>query len=345
MKLAAIAAEDQHIAFSAYLFLVAPTLRDVARRPLRRARHNGRPCTGTEAARMCDDCEETIADHLMHGFTKLREALHGGQLPRTKGGVVVREMEVIHQWVTSPEASSTRIDAITSLIKKRPHPGEPAEVRAFRAQCIHHELHSLEARVRRADAKSRGAATRPERDLRTADWSRPLRDDPAAFDLLLDAILRVRHGARDLYAIPADLLTQHRLDWRSGYRLLRRALGQLRELHPEFHRNNAMIHLDLPATELTDSPEDLFLRKEERREANAAIQHMLAPGPRGLAYQRLLKHICAATPPLATELIPWTAAAFEITLPEAETLVRETIHRVATTDVDVFLQMELPAEA
>mgnify|MGYP000043344298 FL=1 len=302
MNLAAVAAPYEPIAFPAYYSLVSPALRDVARGPLRRARHGGRPCSGVDGTRWCDECEQTVHDHLLAGYTRLRGALAG--VPRrTRTGDRVREMDVIVAWLTSPEAARVGLGPMARLIRRGPGDGEPAGVRAARAQLVHHLLRSLEPRVRREDAMSRGGSAKPERDLRKSDWARPLRADAVAFELLVDAVVRLRHGARDLYDIPAARLAGLGVDQRAGRRSLRDALDRLRTLRPGFHAANVAVQLGPeefsaePFPELSRNPEELILLGEETDAARRALS-LLVDGEDtagGHARHRaLLARICAA---------------------------------------------------
>ncbi|MFJ2034274.1 hypothetical protein, partial [Streptosporangium sp. NPDC087985] len=151
MNLAAVAAAHEQVAFPAYFSLVAPALRDAAQGALRRARHNGRRCSGVDGTRWCDECEQTFHDRLLTGYALLRKAL-AGIPPQTRTGEPVREWELAIRWVTSREAAGHRLDRAARVLCGRPGKDEPAEVRAARAQFVHHPLKSLEAQVRREEA-------------------------------------------------------------------------------------------------------------------------------------------------------------------------------------------------
>jgi hypothetical protein len=341
MNLAAVAAAPDSTAFPAYFSLVAPTLRDVARRPLRRARHDGRACSGIDGTRWCDECEQTVHDHLLDGYAKLRKALTGAP-PLTRAGEPVREMEAIVRWLTSPEATANRVDLVAGLIRKRPSDGEPVGVRAARAQLVHHPLRSFEARVRREIAVSRGASAQPERDLRKSDWARPLRDNEVALELLIDAVIRLRNGACDPYDIPAKQLDRHDLDMLTARRSLREALSRLRALRPDFYMANVTIHLEqgdfFPGffQTLSHNPEDLVVLGEEEGLARRTLSMLLA-GERtagGQArYRLLLARICADSPMSSTELVAWTAREFEISPTAADRFVRRLITLISQADL------------
>ncbi|MFD0661293.1 hypothetical protein [Thermocatellispora tengchongensis] len=310
MILAAVAANSESLAFHAYHALIRPALRDAACGPLRRARHNGRTCSGTDRGRLCDDCEENVDDHLLAKFTMVRKALDG-DIPRTSTGTVVREVQVIVDWLTAPEAATTSLHEASRLIRQRPSSAEPAGVRAARAQLVHHPLQNLEARVRRAEAVAMGASARPERDLIQSAWAEPLRADPTAFALLLDAVTRLRWGGCDPYAISPDLLTRLNLDPAAAHQKLRGALAALLELRPDFYRANVILHMEQGqyCQDLVTvvSPESLFTQAETRAEARRDLAHLLAHDPRSNGhgiYRTLLGHISSPTPPVLPTWFP-----------------------------------------
>ncbi|WP_329423560.1 hypothetical protein OG339_24210 [Streptosporangium sp. NBC_01495] len=342
MNLAAVAAAPEPVAFLAYFSLVSPAMRDVAGGPLRRARHGGRPCSGADGTRWCDECERTIDDHLLGGYTRLRDAL-AGTPPRTRAGEAVREMDAVARWVTSPEAAVNDIDLMARLIRRRPGHGEPTGVRAARAQLVHHPLRNIEARTCREDAMGRGASAQPLRDLGKSDWARPLRDDETSFALLTDAITRLRNGARDPYDIPADLLDRHHLDPLAARRSLRAALDRLRVLRPGFFMANVTIHLEqgeffpelFPG--LDHNPEDLLILGEEKELARRTLSTLLV-GERsanwGACHRGLLAGICADVPAGGAELVARAARDLGIDPRAADRFVRRLVSLVSLAGQD-----------
>ncbi len=336
MKLGAIASLSEADAFYAYHSLVWPALRDAARGPLIRARHHGRPCRGVDVSRWCDDCEETVEDRIVAGFRGFRESTHG-TVRRTRAGEPLREMSTIVDWVTSPAAGNEGIDGPARLLRRRPVQGEPAGARAARAQLVHYPLLNLEAQVRRDDAVARGASARPERDLKQAKWAAPLRADSAAFDLLVDAVVRLRNGHQDPHAIPGAMLDQLGLDLATARRLLREELELLRSLRRDFFMANVALYLhdDEPLPWQTvpeSSPEDLVIRAEEETTARKALSGILAEGDRRV--HLLLARICAAASRPDSQLVSWTATQFGVQSDEAETLVRDWVRQVCQAGLD-----------
>lgn len=336
MYLAAVASARQSVAVQAYFSLISPALQDAARGALRRALHDGKPCRGVQGSRPCDICEQVIADHVLASYKKLRAAL-AGDLPKTRNGDPVREMRTVVEWVTAPEARAENIGRMARLLRRRPREGEPAGLRAARAQLVHHPLHSLEARLRREQAQARGASARPDRDLMTSAWAASLRKDPAAFDLLIDAVLRLRHGSRDLYGFSAEKLEQHGLDLTTARRLLRQALNRLRVLRPEFYMANVVQYLSegelIPWACREDlSPEDVFTRNEEaedaRRELSAVLSGQSTPE------RRVLERICAAATKPDAELLEWAAVELGVDMKQAEVRVRELVRKICQAEVD-----------
>lgn len=342
MNLAAIAAAHEQLAFSAYFSLVSPALRDAARGPLRRARHDGKRCSGVDGTRWCDECEQTVHDRLLDGYAALRKAL-AGTPPRTRAGAPVRELELVVGWLTSPEATGHRLDLAARLIRRRPASGEPAEARAARAQLVHHPLKSLEAQVRREEAVRRGASAQPERDLRKSVWAEPLREEGAAFELLVDAVIRLRNGACDPYAIPADRLGRHGLDLSTARRSLRASLDRLRLLRPAFYRANVTLYLEqgefFPELfqGLSRDPEELFILDEEEQLARRTVSAILGDG-RGpdhrVRYRMLLVRICEADSAGVAGLLTDAAHGLGISPLAAERFVRRLVRLVCQAGLD-----------
>lgn len=339
MNLAAVASPHEAIAFPAYFSLVAPALRDLARGPLRRARHDGRPCVGVDGTRWCDECEETIDELLLGVYARLSEAL-AGKPPRTRAGEPVREMELIVQWLTSPEAITEELGLMARRLRGRPGAGEPAGLRAARAQLVHHPLKNFEARVRRESAMSRGASAKPERDLRTSKWAAPLRTDEVAFELLVDALTRLRNGACDPCEIPAD---RHGLDPLIAVSSLRSALDRLRALRPDFYRANVTVHLErgeffpelFPA--LSRNPEDLLIHDEEAELARRTLSILLAgerTTDRCVHHRLLLTGICAVVPMCGTDLIAYATQNLGLGSTAAERFVRRLIRLASLAGLD-----------
>ncbi|WP_327046820.1 hypothetical protein OG320_02645 [Microbispora sp. NBC_01189] len=277
-----------------------------------------------------------MGDQKIAGFADLREVLQG-KVRRTRAGEPLREMSMIAEWVTSPSAAAEDIDGLARLLGRRPTAGEPAGVRAARAQLVHYRLLNLEAQVRRDDAVARGASARPERDLKQAKWAAPLRADSAAFDLLVDAVVRLRNGHQDPHAIPGAMLDQLGLDLATARRLLREALDLLRSLRREFFMANVALYLhdDEPLPWQTvpeSSPEDLVIRAEEETTARKALSGILAEGDRRV--HLLLARICAAASRPDSQLVAWTATQFGVGSDEAETLVRGWVRQVCQAGLD-----------
>lgn len=336
MYLAAVASARQPVAVQAYFSLISPALQDVARGALRRALHDGMPCRGVQGSRPCDMCEQWIADHVLAGYEKLRAALTG-DLPKTRNGDPVREMRTIVEWVTAPAASTENLGSMACLLRRRPSAGEPAGLRAARAQLVHHPLRNLEARVRREQAQARGASARPDRDLITAAWAAPLRKDPIVFALLVDAVLRLRHGSRDLYGVSSEELERHGLDIATARRLLRQALTRLRVLRPEFYMANVVLYLSegelVPWTVNEElSPEDVFTRNEETEDARRELSLVLAE--ESSSERRVLERICAAATQPDPELLEWAAVEFGVDAKQAEVRVRELVRRICQAGLE-----------
>ncbi|WP_157545882.1 hypothetical protein [Microtetraspora fusca] len=338
MDLAAVVSACESTAFHAYFSLISPALRDAARGPLRRARHNGRSCSGVDRTRWCDECEQVVADHLLNGYARLRKALAGAPA-RTRSGEAVREMESAVRWLTSSDAARERLDLVARQMRRRPSDEEPRGVRAARAQLIYHPLRSIEARVRRTDAMSRGASAKPERDLRTSDWAKPLREDKAAFELLEDAVIRLRNGGLDLYDIPRGLLERLQLDPPAARRMLRESLERLRTLRPGFYAANVAGYLGeealIPGATSQQGPEETFILEEAKESARRTLNKLLVAGPRTRARcQELLARLSGDVPPDGTEIIPWTMTEFGISVMAAERFLRRLVRLVTLADLD-----------
>ncbi|MEV5412897.1 hypothetical protein AB0K60_29180 [Thermopolyspora sp. NPDC052614] len=324
MYVARVADPNREKAFFAYSRLISPALRHAAATPLRQARHHGRPCLGPDGKHWCPDCEQVIDDHLLTGFNRLRATLAGN--PPTTNGHPVREMIDAATWLSSTEATHLSLDLTARRLRRPPTPADPPGLRATRAQLIHYVLTNLAARVRRDDAAAKGLSTRPDRALRTSAWAAPLRADPDAFTLLLDAITRLRNGATNPYDIPPHQLPPN-LDLPTARTLLRNSLTALRTLHPAFHHAN----ITLPTTAhtpLTDhdtlpvqSPEDLLLQAEAATEAQTHLSTLLTTP----TYRPLLTAITANTPQPAPALITTATKILNIPPAKATTLIRNLI--------------------
>src|SRR5690606_31701047 len=227
-----IADPNTAIAFPAFHSLVSPAVRAAACLPLRRARHAGAACSAPVGRGFCADCEATVDDRILASFTRLR-----GPLPTTRSGEPVRELALVRDHLRPPEAAYEDVDALARRLRGAAVEGEAAWLRAARAQLVHYPLAHLEERVRRDDAVRRGAAARPDRDLRQAAWAAPLRTDPAALDLLIFAVYRARRGA-GYGDIPPDLCERHGLSPYEARRRLNAALVRLRALNPAFYTAN-----------------------------------------------------------------------------------------------------------
>jgi hypothetical protein len=342
MGLDAIAAASESTAFSAYYSLVSPALRSAARGPLRRGRHGGAPCRGIDATQWCDDCVQDYHDRLLTGFARLRKTL-AGDPPRTRTGEPVRELELVACWITMESTRRENLSDWARLLRGRPLPGEPAEIRAARAQLVHYPVRHLEAEIRRAEAVRRGTSARPDRDLRTAAWAVPLRADKAAFELLLDAVVRLRHGARDPYDIPATQLQALHLDLAEARHRLRRALTSLRNARLDFYLANVATYLEEPTRLLdacpppAESPEDVYIRDEDQLSARRILSSLLIGNlhtPRRARLRLLVTRICTADSSHDPALPTWTAKEFDLSNQEAERLLRRLINLIATADID-----------
>ncbi|MEV4092512.1 hypothetical protein [Streptosporangium saharense] len=332
MHLGDLAAPDRSAAFPVYHALISPTLRDLARGPLRRARHGGRPCAGTSGPYWCDECEQETDDRLLDGYARLRRTL-AGDPPRTRTGEPVRELETVARWVTSPEAAHQDVGHLARLIRDRPGDEEPAVIRAARAQLVHHPLRSLEARVRREIATGRGASAQPSRDLRQAAWAAPLREDPVAFALLADAVVRLRGVTCDLFAVSSALLDEHRLDVRTARRLLRVTLERLRELRPAFYTANVAVHLGVPLLpcDHPPTPEEVIIRGEEERQARRTLARLLGDGRS--RYRPLVEGVRAAVPGSGPELVARAARDLGITPVAAERFVMALVGLISRANL------------
>ncbi|SDG62275.1 hypothetical protein SAMN05421505_1063 [Sinosporangium album] len=360
-------ADTRTVDFPTYYTVIDPVLRDLARRPLSRARHKGSGCSGVAGAHWCDDCEQTIHDLLLDGFGRLQSTL-AGKPPRTREGRKIREIELGARWLTTLGTPAMSRHAAEQL-RKRPHAGEPVGVRAARAQLVHHIILNLEPRIRRDDAIQRGASAKPDRDLKTAAWATPLRSDHVAFDLLLDTITRLRNGAPDPHAIPPALLHQHRIGPPAAVRLLRQTLNHLHTLRPAFYLANIAQYIDngtCTTEPLLSGPEDLYTEREDQERARRLIadlikgsrgpadfqagppangssrslpDHATSPGFRRTAqadhpYRQLLAKLCAPEVPAAHELLPWIGQEFNLPPQDAEILLRHFVHLAAQADLD-----------
>ncbi|MBE1533962.1 hypothetical protein [Actinomadura algeriensis] len=244
-----LADPDRDVAFGAFNVLIVPALRRAAQTPLRNARHAGRPCPD---GAWCADCEEILDDIARESFARLRDTFAGFP-PRTRTGAVVHQMIELRDHITSEHAAHEEAAPIRTLLQRSATESEPHWLRAARSQLIRYPLHCLEERVRRDDAVRRGGAAHPERDLRTARWAAPFREDPVDAELLLIAISRTRRGCPDPFEVPAHISERLGLEPEEAAARMNGALRKLRTVRPDFYEGN--LTRDEPSALPTDLPD------------------------------------------------------------------------------------------
>lgn len=329
--LAHVADPDHAIAFPAFYALTAPAIRTVARGPLRRARHAGAACHAPVGPGGCAECEAAIDDSILAGFARLR-----GPLPTTRSGEPVRELALVREHLISPQAAYEDVTVLAHALRGPAVEGEAAWLRAARAQLIHYPLSRLEERIRRDDAVRRGAAARPDRDLRQAAWAAPLRTDPATLDLLIFAVFRARRGVPGC-DIPADLCERHGLSQYEARRRMDAALQRLRILNPAFYAANLD---DEPFTGLPWATGSTYPAhpSPEREAARATLRQLLATSSPTCrrAYQAVIAGICAAVDEVdrGADLVGLAAASMDLAPPAARQLIRTLVPLVAAAGLD-----------
>ncbi|MEU8393694.1 hypothetical protein AB0C28_00755 [Nonomuraea sp. NPDC048892] len=333
---------NKQIDFDSYAAFVAPALRAAAAPSLRRARHRGQACQGVHADRWCDECEQTICDLLLNGYNRLSNAMRGDH-PKTKSGEPIREVQTIVQWLTTP-LSFEDFQRAGRRLRQRPAPHDPPHIRAARAQLVFHELRSLEAKVARADAQAGGASAQPARDLKTADWAEPLRADGYAFELLLNAILRLRRGASDPLAIPDDLIDRAPSACRAqAERLLRNHMEMLRQARPDFYCANVIKFL-YATEEISEtiqstapSPEEVIIRFDDAWFARRKLAALI--GDDGVHrsrehYRAFLRDISTTALPNGPQLVARVARWLDIDANVAEIFIRRMISLAVCAGLD-----------
>ncbi|MGW2146808.1 hypothetical protein ACWCOT_21065 [Nonomuraea bangladeshensis] len=331
--LAHVAHPDDAIAFPAFYALTAPAVRAVAGGPLRRARHAGAACHAPVGPGACADCEATLDDLILAGFVRLR-----GPLPTTRSGVPVRELALVREHLTAPEAAYEDVTVLAQVLRGPTVEGEAAWLRAARAQLIHYPLARLEERIRRDDAVRRGAAAKPDRDLREAVWAAPLRTDPATLDLLIFAVFRARRGASvcDI-PIPVDLCERHGLSQEEARRRLDAALRHLRILKPAFYAANLD---DEPLTGVPWAAGYAYPAAHgtfERTVAQETLRRLLTTsGPaRCRGYEAVIAGICAAADEDdCAGLVSLAMASLHLTPPAARQLIRTLTPLIAAAGLE-----------
>jgi hypothetical protein len=323
-----IADPNTAIAFPAFHSLVSPAVRAAACLPLRRARHAGAACSAPVGRGFCADCEATVDDRILASFTRLR-----GPLPTTRSGEPVRELALVRDHLRSPEAAYEDVDALARRLRGAAVEGEAAWLRAARAQLVHYPLAHLEERVRRDDAVRRGAAARPDRDLRQAAWAAPLRTDPAALDLLIFAVFRARRGVRGS-EIPADLCERHGLSQDEARRRLGVALRRLRMVNPGFYAAN------LDDETLADLPWAVgyaypLHTVPEREAAREQLRRLLAAPGHGRRYRDVVAAICAAADEAdCADLVAAVMASLDLTASAARQAIQALAPLIAAAGLD-----------
>ncbi|GAA2162018.1 hypothetical protein GCM10009727_76930 [Actinomadura napierensis] len=339
--IAHLADRDDAIAFAAFHTLAAPALRAAARWPLLRARHAGGACRAPVGTGQCAACEATLDDLLLDSFTRLRSALTG-PLPTTRSGEPVREMASLCGHLTSRAARGEDAAALAGPLAGPGSDGEPAWLRAARAQLVHYPLRHLEERVRREDAVRRGASARPDRDLRQAAWAAPLRADGAVLDLLILAVFRVRRGVAEPFDVPGDLRERHGLSRTEATRRMGDALRALREANPAFFAANIGEPFPEVAAVPMADPQERLDAAVDRDAARASMHRMLADRAndsvhrmeRRISYRAVVAAVCAVGAGRRAD--PVTVATMNLGLAPkpAGRLVRRLAILVAAAGVD-----------
>lgn len=336
-----LADRDDAIAFAAFHTFVSPALRVAARGPLQRARHAGRGCGAPTGPGWCADCEEAVDDLLLASFTKLRSAL-SGEVPETRSGQPVREMVVVYEHLLSADARDEDAAACAVMLRRTKSHGEPAWLRAARAQLVHYPLRHLEERTRRADAVRRGASARPDRDLRQATWAAPLRDDPAGLEMLILLAFRIRRRVSDPFHVPDDLRERHGLSKAEASQRMGTALAELRTVNPGFFAANigepVIDHSVGPPTD----PQDSLASAAKQDQARATLARLVSaradePKPcaaRRESYREVIAAVCAIGAGQHTDPVAMAAQRLGITSERAARMVRRLALLVATAGVE-----------
>lgn len=324
LPLAHLADPDDAVAFPAFYALTASAMRTAARGPLYRARHAGTTCHAPVGPGGCAECEATVEDLLVESFARLR-----GPLPMTRAGQPVRELALVREHLTSPEAAYEDTTVLARALCGPAAEGEAPWLRAARAQLVHYPLLHLEEKVRRDDAVRRGAAARPDRDLRQAVWAAPLRTDPATLDLLIFAVYRARRGA-GYGDIPPDLCERHGLSPYEARRRLNAALVRLRALNPAFYTANLD---DEPLAGIPWATGCPYPTPSlDREAARDALRRLLASSRR--AYQGVLAGICAAGSGDHADPVGLAMTSLDLTPQLARQLVRTLVPLAAAAGLD-----------
>ena len=337
---AQVAHPDETVAFAAFCTLVKPALRAAARNPLRRARHAGRACQAPTGRGWCADCEATADDLLTDSFRRLRKALHG-PVPTTRNGEPVREWLVLRTHLTSPEAEQQDAADLAADLTRPTTDTDPRWLRAARAQLVHYPLRHLEGRVRRQDAVARGAAARPERDLRQARWAAPLRTDPSLLDLAIIAVFRARRGLTDLLHVPEDVRQRLNLTPAQATEKMRKALQTLHTINPAFlPATLGSSALSLPPPAPTTPPAAPPATPPERIQAQSTLRALLTSHP----HRPIIAALCALAAGENTAPTEIARRSLGLSPEAAYHLVRRLTTLIATAGIDWTEQLLTPAE-
>ena len=244
MRVADMADADEAIAFAAFYEMVAPAMGAAIRGPAASVFHGGRRCPGpavpTARARWCADCQEVLDDLLLGSFTRLRSAI-AGVVCQTSAGEPVRELASLARHILSVEADAQDTAETSGVLCRQRLTSDLGRgwLRAAMAQLVVYPTRHLTSGLRRQVAVRRGAAARPDRDLRTARWAAPLRGDAAGLELLIWYVERAQHArVVDPTMVPATLLRRFDLDLAQATTRLSAALRQLRMVNPDFSAAN-----------------------------------------------------------------------------------------------------------
>ena len=257
MKIANVLDATPDIAFRAYYSFVKPALVAAMRSELESVWHPGRHCGQFHTMDMCGDCGAAVDDTALDGFRRLSSVADEVRMSTTRDKPI-HELRLIVGHVQSIDAFDEDVADMARRLKRLdladPHAGPPW-LRAAKAQLITYPTRHTRSSQRREKAVAAGAAARPERDLRTAKWSAPLRDSPEYVPLILAFIYRIRNGAYDPYRMPDDLLDSLSLSPRDAPDRLEDALRRLKQINVDFFRANIEGPLTVGRATTIDDPD------------------------------------------------------------------------------------------
>jgi hypothetical protein len=258
LTFADIADADVHLAMHAFESVVGPLMWHQITQGVHRAHRGSPPCpaeppTRSPSGHYCAMCREMYAERLSKAFEAVRSSLAGAPPTTTDAAtgekVTLRDGVLIADAIRAPWAGDERAAVWgarlrATLTRGRGRPGgppRPADLPQWALALRQQALHAAGSRTRViADARrhwavEQGMFARPAHVLQTAAWAKPVRTaDPLDFEVLCRYVVALRDSIAEPESMP-DFEAAHGIAAAEVDRRLRRVLGLLAQVRPDFH--------------------------------------------------------------------------------------------------------------